>query len=86
MNGEYRKPINDEEIGLLEDDGHNSATFHIFSDLRSAVDYIVGYQQTKEWREAYNALDEEREYCDSNNCRWIVSSGIPYTIDHTEKP
>lgn len=83
----YRKPIGD-EIGILEDDGHNSSTFHIFRSMSQAVDYIIGKgnEIAVQWTEAYAALSEDSEWCDSNNCRWIVSSGVPYTIDHTEKP
>lgn len=95
MRDEFKHRVPDEdagEVGVMQEDGFNFPTFHIFSSGKLAVDHIIGKRSvdnSDDWDDAYDALCPSSPdwtgwwRSDRSDYKWTVCDGLPATIDHT---
>lgn len=83
MMGKHR-PATKDEYGLMEVDGRNLPTFHIFRSMEQAVAYIVYLGLASDPNEVAAQL-HAHEFEDNEGNVWIPDTdGKPFTVDHTK--
>jgi hypothetical protein len=70
-----------ENVRILENDGHNTPSFHTFRDLMQAAAYVA--RGAEEVESVLATLEEGGEYQDENFVTWSVTDEL-YEHDHTQ--